>query len=124
MHESPDNARLYALTIFHPMQAWLETPRVDALRWLSHRMDQIREHMLAESGSGVVWANTFPTESESLPRPILLIWNLADQHAIHGLLDQLNRSDVQHYFHIAITTDLTGPSPDKILDAFTHDLDR
>src|SRR5262249_40497876 len=108
----------------HPMPAWLETPRTDALQWLSNRMDQVREHMLAESGSGVVWANTLPTESESLPRPIILIWNLANRDAIHGLLDQLNRSDVQRYFHVAITTDTTNPTTDKILDAFTHDLDR
>ncbi len=124
MDELTGKPRFFALTLFHPKTAWLETPRVEAVRWLSNRVDQIREHMLAETGSGVLWAGTFPTESESSPRPIALLWNLADRDAIHGLLDQLNRADVQHYFHVAITSDTTGPTSEEILNAFTHDLDR
>ena len=87
-------------------------------------MDQIREYMLTESGSGVLWANTLPTESENLPRAIVLVWNLADREAVHGLLHQLNRPDLQHYFHLAVTSGMTGPSMDEVLDAFTEDLDR
>lgn len=115
---------LFVLTIFHPKPAWLETPREEALRWLSHRFDQVREHMLAENGSGVIWANTFPMVSETLPRPIVLLWNLADRDAIHGLLDQLNRADMQQYFHVALASDVTSPSNERVLDAFTYDLDR
>jgi hypothetical protein len=116
--------RLFALTMFHPKPAWLETPRIEALQWLSHRMDQVREHMLSETGSGVLWATTFPSESETLPRPIVLLWNLANRDAIRGLLEQLNRADVQHYFHVAVTSGTTGQSADEMLDAFTADLDR
>jgi hypothetical protein len=124
MDHDAGTPRLLALTIFHPKPAWLETSRVEALRWLSHRMDQIREYMLTESGSGVLWANTFPTDSESLPRAIVLLWNLADREAVHGLLHQLNRPDLQHYFHVAVASGKTGPSADEVLDAFTEDLDR
>ena len=92
---------IYVIVQLTPTAAWLALPRDERKRWVEDRFAQLAE-TFADERSGPLWSQaTEMHTTRGIERSVVLLWRIADDVALEGLGDVLQRADVTDYFGVA-----------------------
>jgi hypothetical protein len=84
-----------------PTAAWLALPHGERARWVEDRFAQLAESF-ADDESGPLWSQTTEMHTtRGIERSVVMLWRIADDAALEGLGDTLQREDVTAYFAVA-----------------------
>ncbi len=94
-------APIYVIVQLTPTQAWLSLARDGRIRWLEDRFAQIAESF-ADDASGPLWSQlTQMHTTRGIEPSIVMLWRIADEAALVGLGEILQRDDLTAYFGVA-----------------------
>ena len=83
------------------MPAWLALPRAERVRWVEDRFAQLAESFTGEA-SGPLWSQvTEMHTTRGIERSVVMLWRIADDDALGGLGEILQRDDLATYFAVA-----------------------
>jgi hypothetical protein len=84
-----------------PTAAWLALSRPERSRWVEDRFAQLGESF-ADDESGPLWSQiTEMHTTRGIERSVVMLWRIADDAALDGLGEILQRDDVTEYFGVA-----------------------
>lgn len=97
--ESPSS--IYVIVQLTPTERWSALPREERTRWVEDRFAQLAESFAGDR-SGPLWSQiTEMHTTRGIERSIVMLWRIADDAALSGLGDVLQRDDVTAYFGVA-----------------------
>jgi hypothetical protein len=92
---------IYVIVQLTPNLAWRELPRDERVRWVEDRFAQLAESF-ADAESGPLWSQiTEMHTTRGVERSVVMLWRIADDAALEGLGDTLQREDLTTYFTVA-----------------------
>lgn len=92
---------IYVIVQLTPTAAWRGLPREERQRWVEDRFAQLGESF-ADEESGPLWSQvTEMHTTRGVERSVVMLWRIADDAALDGLGDTLQREDVTTYFAVA-----------------------
>ncbi len=92
---------IYVIVQLSPTAAWATLAREDRERWVEDRFAQLAESF-ADDESGPLWSQiTEMHTTRGVERSVVMLWRIADDAALGGLGDTLQREDVTTYFSVA-----------------------
>ena len=84
-----------------PTSAWLGLSREDRTRWVEDRFAVLAE-TFADAESGPLWSQvTEMHTTRGVERSVVMLWRIADDAALEGLGETLQRDDLTRYFGVA-----------------------
>jgi hypothetical protein len=84
-----------------PTLRWNALAREDRVRWVEDRFAQLSESF-ADDASGPLWSQiTEMHTTRGIERSVVMLWRIADDTALGGLGEVLQRDDVTQFFSIA-----------------------
>lgn len=95
------SAPIYVIVQLTPTAAWLALARDERARWLDDRFAQLAE-TFADEESGPLWSQvTEMHTTRGTERSVVMLWRIANDAALDGLGEMLQRPDVTAYFGVA-----------------------
>lgn len=84
-----------------PTDRWLALGRDERTKWVDDRFAQLGE-TFADDESGPLWSQiTEMHTTRGVERSVVMLWRIADDAALEGLGDILQREDLTTYFGVA-----------------------
>jgi hypothetical protein len=92
---------IYVIVQLTPTERWLALSREDRTRWVEDRFAQLAESF-ADDESAPLWSQvTEMHTTRGIERSIVMLWRIADDLALEGLGEILQREDVTALFGVA-----------------------
>jgi hypothetical protein len=92
---------IYVIVQLTPTASWRDLPREDRTRWVDDRFAQLAESF-ADDESGPLWSQlTEMHTTRGIERSVVMLWRIADDAALDGLGEILQREDLTSYFAVA-----------------------
>jgi hypothetical protein len=92
---------IYVIVQLTPAIGWLSLTRAERTRWVEDRFAQLGESF-ADDESGPLWSQiTEMHTTRGIERSVVMLWRIADDAALEGLGEILQREDVTDYFGVA-----------------------
>jgi hypothetical protein len=84
-----------------PTERWLALTRDERTHWVEDRFAQVGESFTGDA-SGPLWSQlTEMHTTRGIERSIVMLWRIADEAALTGLGEILQRDDVTDFFGVA-----------------------
>ncbi len=92
---------IYVIVQLTPTDGWGALARPERTRWVEDRFAQLAESF-ADDESGPLWSRiTEMHTTRGIERSVVMLWRIADDAALDGLGEILQRQDVTDYFGVA-----------------------